>query len=202
MNRFTEIYAGLPRAARWLVWFVAGVVAFIAINDYVLVYHDRWSSRADRLAADLSRLRALGTSESDQGRMIAEGMVRFGRPSLPAPAAQVGQALTRRVNDVFDNAGILDRTQIEKGGSFKALTSDQRFERVIIEITFEADPRVVTQVVADLEASPEVTCISRLREDKSQTSSRAGGSSRSGAGVGLVRATIAAEAWALPQSSR
>lgn len=198
MSRLAQFYSGLPRAGRWLVWLIVFVAGFLIINDGVLTWHDRWSQRADLLESRLRRLRELGDVSSEQGRVIAVRMSSFGRPSLPGSTAQVAESLTRRINQVFDDAGIEDRTQIEKSASFKVKSGDTRIDRVILEVTFEADPRQVVSILAALEAAPEVTTISRVRVDKQN---RASGNAASRT-AGLVRATIAAEGWANPEPRR
>lgn len=188
-----QFYSSLPRAGRWLVWFVVLVLGFIFVNDYLLKLYDRWDARANQLESQLLRLRDLGSSESDEGRVIATGMTGFGRPALPSSPAMVAQSLTRRVNDVFDLAGVDDRTQIEKNASFKSKQTDERLERIILEVTFEAEPHTITQIIADLESSAEVTTVSRIRIDKGNRSGDRASNTQT------VRATIAAEAWARNQ---
>lgn len=205
MTRIRAFYAALPRAGKWLVWLVAFVAGFIIINDGVLTWHDRWTQRADVLETRLRRLRELGDVSSEQGRVIATRMTNFGRPALPSSSTQVAESLTRRINYVFDDAGIDDRTQTEKSASFKAKGSDARVDRVIIEVTFEADPRTVASILAALESAPEVTTISRARIDKQNagySGGRNGGSASSGSRGGLVRATLAVEGWANPEGRR
>jgi hypothetical protein len=206
MSGLRRIYADLPRAAKWAVWTGALVAAFLFIDGYVLTSYDRWTAKANLLESELAQLANLGSLESDEGKIIATGITNFGRPSLPGDYSKAAGALTRRVNTVFDNAGIDDRTQIEKSASFKVKATDQRLERIILEVTFEADPRTVTRIVRDLEGSleqidpksgarsgGEVTCVSRVRIDKG---GRTTGSS------GRVRATITTEAWAEESTSR
>lgn len=204
MKRVQAFYAALPRAGKWLVWLIVFVAGFLIINDGVLTWHDRWTQRADVLETRLRRLRELGDVSSEQGRVIATRMTNFGRPALPASTTQVAESLTRRINFVFDDAGIEDRTQTEKSASFKAKNADTRVDRVIIEVTFEADPRAVTSILAALEAAPEVTTLSRVRIDR-QNSYTGGGrnGARNGSGPStLVRATLAVEGWATPEVRR
>jgi hypothetical protein len=65
-------------------------------------------------------------------------------------------------------------------------------DRLILEVTFEADPSTVISVLADLEKAPEVTTVSRVRIDKTNNRDDT---------VRTVRATITPEAWILADRS-
>ena len=97
-----------PRRTLAGLSFVAGVVA--------LLHHQRLRAGLPRslvlpgrtvspqiCPACVQKLLARASNPTRR-RVIAEGMVRFGRPSLPRRPRWPG--VTRRVNDVFDNAGI------------------------------------------------------------------------------------------------
>src|SRR5690606_4616551 len=69
------------------------------------------------------------------------------------------------------------------------LGRDQTLQRQELTLTFEAPPQTVSRIIADLEAEPLVTSITRIRLDKS-----AARRSESGP-AGVVKATIAVETW-------
>lgn len=191
-KRLGDLYGSLPRAARWAVWAGALVVGFLVVDSYLLKAYDRWNQRATQLEGRLARLKALGDTDSEQGRTIQVGVSSFGQPSFPGASSKTVSALTSRVNAVFDAAGINDRTQIERRATLAVRGTGERYERIMLEVTFESTADELASILADLEASPEVTTVSRVRVDRAA----ARGSS---AGSGAMRTTVVAEAWAQPQ---
>lgn len=189
MKSLAVTYAQLPRAVRWMAWFAVILLLYFGVFEQVLDLTQAARARADSYESRIRRLVALGNQDTDEGRVAAQVLQNFGRAELSDSPGEAVYLLTRRVNQVFDDAGVEDRTQIEKRSLFKPKGSDERFERIIIEVSFDARPEVMTKVLAALEASPEVATVSRVRLDRS-------GRSGSDANSRTVRGTVAAESWA------
>lgn len=189
MRSVSAMYADLPRAVKWLAWFIVLMVGYFAVVEPVLDFTQKYRTRAQTLESRIARLVSLGNEDTEEGRVSAQVLQSFGRAEPPRSSGEAVYLLTRRINVVLDEAGVEDRTQIEKRSTFRPRGSDARFERIIIEVSFDARPETHTRVLSELESSPEVTAISRVRFDRS-TRSGSNGSGR------LVRGSIAVEAWA------
>src|SRR5438876_420265 len=74
----------------------------------------------------------------------------------------------------------------------RAVTPEERVERRISEIQFDAAPEVVTEILADLERAPEVSAVSRVEMRRADRE----GASRQ------LHATIAAETWVVARKGR
>ena len=105
------------------------------------------------------------------------------------------------VNGILENHNITDSTINERPKvQMSGLTPDQAsalgiasVDRLILEVTFEASPESVIAILAELERSPEIASVSRVKIDRSI--------SRLADDEHLVRATLTPEAWIAASSS-
>lgn len=201
MNSLVTTYKQLPRSMRWLVWTVAAVVGYIAVDELVLKAAVASKARADTLAAGLERERALTTTDSDQGRTLASGRLSFGEPYLPDDVANKPEALHNVVDTILAKHGIGDRIKSErhirlpKEEAVQLLgpRSSSGVERLILDITFEAAPDTVTAILAEFEQAKEVAAISRVEIRRPDVGGSRGSSAPSNGKT--VKATISPEAW-------
>ncbi len=190
-----------PRAARWLVVFVAALGAYFLVVEPALDSTLRLGGSADALE---SRLR--GASSSDQGFVSALGQVesgvqRFGAVNLPVESTAGSEAFNRRVAEILKAHGVRDSTATDRevpvasGPLTQVYTAqNMRLDRLVKDLQFETTPDNVARVIADFERAPEIVAVSRVQITKLQ----------SGRGVpaGTVRANITAEAWKLSRKGR
>ncbi len=190
-----------PRAARWLVVFVAALAAYFLVVEPALDSTLRLGGSADALE---SRLR--GASSSDQGFVSALGQVesgvqRFGAVNLPVETTAGSEAFNRRVAEILKAHGVRDSTATDRevpvasGPLTQVYTAqNMRLDRLVKDLQFETTPDNVARVIADFERAPEIVAVSRVQITKLQ----------SGRGVpaGTVRANITAEAWKLSRKGR
>lgn len=191
MNALLARFRALPVAGRWIVALIVILVLYIGVMDPVLTKAESLRSRAATLETALSRERELASSDEGDGAKVQTAQSTFGRPRLPGDSRTTPEALYRLVNTILESHGVFDRNVNEKT---VRMTSDQvvalgvgGIDRLILEVSFEADPAVVFEILSDLERSPDVAAVSRIKIDKS--------SLRSDRDSDLVRATLAPEAW-------
>lgn len=207
MNALVKKYNSLPRSGRWLVWTLVVVVAYFAVVEPVLTLTASAKAHADALAAGLERERALTSTDSDQGRTLANGRLSFGEPYLPEDPANKPEALHKVVDEILQKHDIGNRVKAERHIRISSdeatqllgpLAATSSVERLILDISFEATPDVVTAILADLEQAKEVAAISRVeirRQDAGGRGSTAPSNSR------IVKATISPEAWVIAGTS-
>jgi hypothetical protein len=194
MSALLARYRALPRAARWLVLLGLVVAVVLLVVDPILKATADLNGRADAAAAALADERALAERWSSLGPIRAT----FGRPLPPGPEAQRKQALYARVNQVLDRhrirPEITERTATLRDdlANRDLLQGAERIDRLILDITFEAEPATVTAVLAELEQAPEIAAISRVQVRRADT----GRGAAPGAGATRrVRAVLSPEAW-------
>ncbi|MCA9306537.1 MAG: hypothetical protein KDA16_08385 [Phycisphaerales bacterium] len=192
MSRLREMYAKLPRAARWALWGLAFVVGYFAVVEPVMDYGAVVSVRADELRAGLDeRVREL--ERRDEVLLgIRERTAWFGDVHVPGDGSEMQSALRDRIDRVFTDMSVpagwsLDRRtegRVSREAMSGALGADEELHRLEMEIKFECDPDLAMEVIAELERSPEVTSVPRVVLRKSTEGRR-------------VQATISVEAWSI-----
>lgn len=199
MRRLVDTFRSLPRAARWgVLATLAFGLYFLAVEPLLKITND-YDADADSIESRLSRTADLASDTSDDGRMFATGVKAFGRPQLPDDPKTRPEAIQQVVDEVLEAHGVETRTKTERhstltGDRARALVGADKLERYIVEISFEADQGTVAQVIADLEKSPVVSAVSRVKIDRSAVGTRYMDDAEK-SGAGRVRATISAESW-------
>lgn len=187
MNRLIETFRSLPRWARWSAVAGAGLLGYFAVVEPTLDQVNALNSRASARADAIREVR----SGSDGGA-DALGVRKHGRVSVPGDPRERAVAFDRRVLEILDRHDVKDHTSttrvvpMSSGPLLAALAaSDQRVDRRVREIQFEASPEALSAVLSDLEQAPEVAAVSRVQVRKGDASGR------------TLRASVSAEAWIL-----
>lgn len=188
MNVLLDWYRGQQRATRWAILAGLALLAYFLVIEPALDASLSLARQADLREASLHRL-ARSAADADQEALAIR---KFGRVELPADAnTRVGR-LNRAVTAILERHGVRQHTSstkqvaMEQGPLQEAVPATDQVLRFVREIQFEAAPEVVAAVLADLERSPDVACVSRLQL-------RRGGETNRGDRV--LRASIAVEAW-------
>lgn len=197
MNRLIAAFRQLPRAAQWGVLAAAIFGGYFLVVEPILEQTNRYDAAADAIENNLRRTGALFGEESDDGRLLVTGVRTYGSPLRPTSPEARAEAIQRIVDEILEDHGVdtltkTERTSTLTGDKARAVAGGGRLERSIVEVSFEADQATVARIVADLEQSPVVTAVSRVKVDRTAVGSR---SSDSGGRPGRVRATINAESW-------
>ncbi|MCC6321655.1 MAG: hypothetical protein IT438_09515 [Phycisphaerales bacterium] len=208
MSQLLASFSALPRSAKWIVASVVVLVAYFLIIEPVLDRTNRFAGEADALERSLTRAYEIGSDSSDDGKAVLSATQVFGRPRLPTDSSLRPESIQRVVDEILDTHNVEDANKRESSATLQDDTlsalkpSEGRFERYIVEVSFDATQETVAHVLADLERSPSVSAISRVRIDRSGFASSTGRAPDSAetSGPRLVRATIAAESWVfIPQ---
>lgn len=184
MSRAADLYRSLPRPARWGVLAVAGLLAYFGVVEPVVDATSSVNARADARAQAIAEVRSGGGDDA-----AALGLRQFGDVAPPGDPRERAVAFDRRVLEVLEKHSVRDHTSttstvpLGTGPLLSLLSpSNQRVERRIRQIQFEASPETLSAVISDLERTPEVAAVSRVQIRKAQDGR-------------LVRATVSAEAW-------
>lgn len=194
-------WTSMPRALRWAVLAGLFIGAYFGLIEPALGAMAKWNARADSKEVALTKFDNDRRARQDMDEAATLGVSRFGLVEAPGDASDRSLALNKKVSSILDENGIKRPTTTTREVPLPAnsalsryLGSDFRVERVINDLTFDAEPEQIAKVVADLERSPEVSSISSV-----QIKQIAGDAAE---GSRLVRATIAVEAWQYKKKGR
>lgn len=168
MNTLIDRLRQLPRAAKWGLGALAFFIAYFAIVEPTLDATAKLSARADRLEAALIRVNQRAEASEGVAADLKLGATRFGDKLSPWNNEGSG-ALNKRVSVVLETHGITTWTSDERRATnlprdaFAALLDpEQRAQKIVVDLDFEAHPIIAWRVIADLERAPEAHAIPRL----------------------------------------
>lgn len=194
-------YKALPRAGKWSVWALGGLVLYFGVVETALAFSARVRGEADALEVSLKSRKAVAERATNTAGELEQNMVALGMPALPRQGDPV-PALDRRITTVLSSHGVTPRRR-EPRPSAPVLTGPGQREvakigpavgvqRVAVDLNLECDTEQLAKILRDLEAAPEVTAISRL-------SIRKLGDGR--ANDQKLGVTMSVEAWSLQSDS-
>ena len=200
MSALIQQFTSLPRAVKWLIYLMLFMVGFFLLIKPALNFSDTVSEKAAKLESALAARNDFNASESGNGGIITALQGVYGTPLRPGGGLNP-ESFRRVVNGILENHNITDSTINERPKvQMSGLTPEQAsalgiasVDRLILEVTFEAHPEDVIAILAELERSPEVASVSRVKIDKAV--------SRLADDDHLVRATLTPEAWIAASSS-
>jgi hypothetical protein len=196
MNTLLARYAALPRAARWGIWGGLAIILYFAAVEPIVNEAAALHAKAADMAAKLVSLDR--EAQTGQARVVATAAAKFGMPALPGDSDRTTAVFNTKVGGVLKQHGIskysdlLRMQPMSQGPLTHSVGADDRVERSVAEIQFDATPEVVAAVVADLERTPEVSAVSRVQLGRADKD----GGSRT------LRATLAVEAWVITRKVR
>jgi hypothetical protein len=194
MNALLQKFNALPRAFKWLIALGVFLIAYFAIIEPILGFAQTWERRASTLQTAIARDKELA-SEEGEGHAIEQSQALFGSPRTPGKNQVAPETLYRLVNSILEAHGVTDRSVNERSvpmtGDQAASLGAGAITRIILDVSFESDSLTVISVLAELERSPEVSAISRVKIDKMGQRSGAAADEASDS----VRVTLAPEAW-------
>jgi len=186
----TQRWSALPQRWRVLIPLAALVLGFVLYTDWVWPIAERWHGDSERIESILRRAR---DNEAELPRAIREAVVALGPINVPRSEEEGSLALGRVANEVIGRHGSVRDVAFDgRIGSRLPPTAlreivgstGQRVERVVGELRFTATPEQAVAVVRDLESSPEIESVSRIRLLRDEETRR-------------VAVTLTIEAWIL-----
>ncbi|HVU64019.1 MAG TPA: hypothetical protein VHC70_08585, partial [Phycisphaerales bacterium] len=182
-----EQWRRTPRVVKWAVYAGLVLVGFFALTPVWNLWK-RTEARASTLESALKQRAGFATDQSRDDSVITSVREKLGSPNMPSKLK--AEAFAKVVDDILDRNNVTQRNVPERRTPLGPETTQTlgmgHIDRLILEVTFEADPSTVISVLADLEKAPEVTTVSRVRIDKTNNRDDT---------VRTVRATITPEAW-------
>lgn len=189
-------YDRLPRAGRWALLAALGVGAYFLIVEPVIDATVEASGDADSMAARIRAVAAMGERARGDQQAIALGSRLHGEIELPGPRSERATALNRAVDGALRDAGVSGaRTQtteqnLADGPATRYFGGRGSLVKLVSTVSFDASPEAFSTVLGALEASPDVSAVTRVIVRRADDGSR------------QVTATLTVEAWALGSTAR
>lgn len=189
-------WSSFPRAVRWCVIFVIGVVVYLVAIEPAIDAYNGLSARADSNMAVLGKLAAAKDQVSQADSDVQLGVKQFGLVDYPADAEKDagGGGLNKAIDQILRRNGVEGQTSttrtvtMPKGPLSDRAGQNYRVERVTKTIEFNAHPADVAKVIAELEQTPSVSTISNLQLRQVESRDKPGR---------LMNASITVESWVL-----
>lgn len=167
-------WSALPVRWRWISAAVAAAAVFIAYTDLVWPVAERWNAESDRLEGILDR------AEGNVAQLppsLEAAVEALGPIQVPRTEAEGSLALAEAITKAIGSQPVGNFSFDARAGSrlppaaLREIVSGsgQRVERVVGEVGFTATPEQAAAIIAELESSPEIESISRLRMVRSQS---------------------------------
>lgn len=191
-----------PRAMKWAILAAIGVTAYFMVIEPAIDTYNVWKNTADQAEARLAAFDRDAEIRERERQTIELGLRQFGRVEFPGDERSRSEALSRVIEQVLTKHNVRERTQttrrapLGQGPIDRALEADQRVDRLIVDLQFDATPEQVAAVIADLEQSEVVAAVSRVQIRRAADGDRARPSGRT------VRANLSVEAWLLSKRER
>lgn len=192
-------WKAVPRAVQWAIIAAALMILYFVAIEPALGKMATWSSRADTKESDLNKFDSNRRARADADNSARLGVTNFGKVNPPGDASTQSQEFNRKVLDTIEAAGIKRPTIASRtvplsntNPLVRAMGSDFTVQRLVNEITCDAEPEQIAKFLAALEQSPDVATISRLniRQINAESDQNR-----------LVRASLAVESWAFQKKA-
>lgn len=192
MNAIIARIAALPRAARWALVAGAFVLGYFVVIEPVIDASARAGARADSMQAGLHRRLDAAGERSSASQQLALAASQFGLPLAPG-GAERASALNARIEAIFrdrmvSNLSIKARapSSLPRTAMVGGVPEGKQVQRLVLDVEFEADPKVAIAVIADLEQTREVASVGRVNMRRLEREGRK-----------IVQVSLAPEAWIL-----
>lgn len=175
--RLAARWSALPIRWRWLIGIAGAVVLFVLYSDLIYPIAERWNAEGDRIEKILDEAEG---NRAQLPRSLEDTVEALGPIRVPRSEAEGSLALAETITAAIGNHPVTKFSLDARAGSKlppAALreivsASGQRVERVVGEVGFTATPEQAAAIISELEASPDVESISRLRVIKSKDADR------------------------------
>jgi hypothetical protein len=168
INGLWDRLDALPRATRWAVYAMLGLVLFLIWSSYVEPKRVELSQAADEIVNDVKELRDFdATTLSD--RNINTVAITIGEVESPGSAIDGSLTMQKKIIDFLEkyNATVNDVSvrggNKMKSGMLPKNVRNKRMKTMDGDISFEAVAEDVTKIIADIESSPSIKRITQVR---------------------------------------
>lgn len=193
-------WANATNAVRMVVVFLVCLSLYFLVIEPSLDAYNRISGRADGKRGQLVEASSGGDALKNASTTVGLGVLHYGQVRFPGDPQTTPPEFNRIVTGILDRHEISNRTASTRSGSLradsplaKALPKEDKVDRIIQDLQFDAKPEAAFAVIADLEREPIIANISRIqiRKDAGR-----------GGTTGTVRVSMAVEAWVRVRKER
>lgn len=193
-------WANATNAVRMVVVFLACMGMYFVILEPSIDAYNRIATRGDTKQTQIVTASSGGDALKKASTSVGMGVLHYGQVRFPGDPQSTPAEFNRIVTDILDRHQISNRTASTRSGSLRAdsplaraLPKEDKIDRIVQDLQFDATPEAAFAVIADLERQPIVANISRvqIRKDAGR-----------GGQAGTVRVSMAVEAWVRVRKER
>jgi hypothetical protein len=193
MSRYIEAISALPRAAKWALVALVAVALYFTVVERTIDLINAYSAGADLSATTLNKYAASSEPQKRALDTLKIGFRTFGDVDFPADQTTRAGAFNSAVDKILKEQKVSAKSRTKNAplgaGPLNAKVGpDQRIERMVRDIEFDATPEAVGAVVSALERSPVVAAVSKVQIRTIDSKEK---------GARQVHAAITVEAWFL-----
>ncbi len=159
----------LPRAARWGLTALLGVILFVVWNDYILGVTGNWNRAAEDMMAKVEQA-AGGDQRLQSLRVLRPAVLGLGVVEEPGNEAAAENALNDIINEVLkrhtvskDSFSYRGPSKMRRGTLSRVIDPGERVASISGDLRFESTPQQAIEIIAELESSRWIDAISTLR---------------------------------------
>lgn len=161
----------LPRAQRWLAYFLLAIVAYFGI-EWLLDRARMQASAVNVLQTQRAERMKMAEQSASGSGLVERSIVAFGAPSEPAKASDPVDQLNRTVDELLRKHGIAAKRRTSKPatplaiGQSAAEFRGQRLMRYQLDLTIETTTPKFLALLKDMESSSSLAGIAQIRLQK------------------------------------
>lgn len=163
-------YRAFPRAIQWALAAAVVLLLFLFWDSFIRSIGDEWSLQADRIQADVRKVRDSRQLEEQFDRMKG-AIVAIGPVELPGNEKQTSDALSTAINKILadypeiekQNYGEVPGERLGKNALVGIMGPGEVGRKITSEFEFESSPETATRIIADLERNPDIEAVSEVR---------------------------------------
>jgi hypothetical protein len=192
MSRYWEAISKLPRAAKWALAGLVVIGLYFGVVERTMDMINVYSNKADAAESTLKKFAASTDPQKRALDSLTLGTRQYGDVEFPGDQTRT-VAFNKAVDKVLADHKVSAKSraksaQLGTGPLNAKVGPEQRVERMVRDIEFDATPEVVAEVVAALEQTPVVATVSKVQIRQIENKDKS---------TRLVHATVTAEAWSL-----
>jgi hypothetical protein len=192
MSRYWEAISKLPRAAKWALAGLVVIGLYFVVVEPAVDQINVYSNKADTAESTLRKFAASTDPQKRALDSLTLGTRQYGDVEFPSDQNRTvafNKAVDKVLSDHKVSAKSRAKTAPLGAGPLNAKVGpDQRVERMVRDIEFDATPEVVAEVIAALERTTVVAAVSKVQVRQIEGKDKS---------ARMVHATVTAEAWSL-----
>jgi len=169
LDNSIERFRRLPRAIQWALVAAVVIGSYLLWDSYLQPTKQKWDDLSEHIEERVTKINA-GTTDVRALQNMQDVVTNLGPVNLPRGEKEV----TAVVNDVVEQVmkknavsawsfSFRSKGNLPKTSLVAFVKGNERVERRIGDLKFEAAPKAAVAIIAELESSPDIEAVDSLR---------------------------------------